>query len=136
MIWLLIVFNIIIIGGVVFYYKRKFFRAEEKISTLNDLYKKTLHQKKSSEVRLGRIGEQMFPFFPHYPYDPNNFRFLGSPVDGVQFNDDEVIFIEVKTGKSRLSAGQKNIKQLINTGKIKFATFRIDEDKISLKIED
>lgn len=85
-------------------------------------------QKKSSEVRLGKIGENMAPFFDSWKYDPNNFRFLGSPIDGISFNDDEIVFIEIKTGRSRLSNNQKKVKELINNCAIRFETFRIDEN--------
>ena len=30
-------------------------------------------------------------------------RFLGAPIDGVQFEDDRVILVEFKSGRSRLS---------------------------------
>lgn len=98
------------------------YRGERKVE-----YDKLLGQKKSSEVRVGKIGENMAPFLNGWPYDPNNFRFLGSPIDGIQFNEDELIFIEIKTGRSALSKKQKWIKQLIKDGKVGFATFRINE---------
>lgn len=85
-------------------------------------------QKKSSEVRLGRIGENMAPFFESWKYDPNNFRFLGSPIDGISFNEDEIVFIEIKTGRSRLSSNQSNVKKLIENCSVRFETFRIDEN--------
>lgn len=98
--------------------------------------RRMLSQKKSSEVRLGKIGENMAPFFLGWPYDPNKFRFLGNPIDGIQFDDDEVIFVEIKTGKARLTASQKSVKQLVQEGKVRFATFRVGEDGCTLKIED
>lgn len=97
---------------------------------------KVVSQKKSSEVRLGKIGENMAPFFTDWPYDPNKFRFLGNPVDGIQFEEDEVIFVEIKTGKARLTASQKSVKQLVQEGKVRFATFRVGEEGCVLKIEE
>lgn len=97
---------------------------------------KIVSQKKSSEVRLGRIGENMAPFFNEWPYEPTNFRFLGNPVDGVSFNDDEIVFVEIKTGKARLTNSQKKAKQLIKEGKVKFVTFRVGEEGCDLKIEE
>ena len=91
-------------------------------------WRKELNYRKSSEVRVGKIGENLAPFTKDWPWDPGLFRFLGNPVDGIQFNDDEIIFIEVKTGGSRLSAGQKRAMNLIKEGKVSFATFRIAED--------
>lgn len=92
-----------------------------------------LSQKKSSEVRVGKIGENMAPFLTDWPYDPNNFRFLGNPVDGIQVNDDAIILIEIKTGNSRLSKTQKRAKELVKEGKVYFETFRISEDGCTLK---
>lgn len=97
---------------------------------------KILHQKKSSEVRLGKIGENMAPFFTEWPYDPNAFRFLGNPIDGIQFTEDEVIFVEIKTGKARLSNSQKHIKKLVKEGKVKFASFRVGEEGCTLLMEE
>ena len=109
---------------------------KRKLVEWEDKYKKVLSQKKSSEVRLGRIGENMAPFFANWPYDPNHFRFLGNPVDGIQFTNDSVIFVEIKTGKARLSDSQKHVKSLIKEGKVEFATFRVGEDGCSFKIEE
>jgi predicted Holliday junction resolvase-like endonuclease len=41
--------------------------------------------------------------------------------------------MEIKTGKSVLTKGQKNIKKLLKEGKVSFATFRIDEKGCVLK---
>lgn len=91
------------------------------------------HDKIASEVRVGKIGENMAPFLEDWPYDPNTFRFLGNPVDGIQFCDDEIIFVEIKTGKSRLSKGQRNLRDLVQAGKVRFATFRVGEEGCDFK---
>jgi len=108
-------------------------RLQKNLTKERAYSKKILSQKKSSEVRLGRIGENMAPFVNDWPYDQNRFRFLGNPVDGIQFTDDEIIFIEIKTGKSRLSHGQRNIKELVIDGKVSFATFRVSEHGCEFK---
>ena len=99
-------------------------------------YAKILHQKKSSEVRLGKMAENMAPFINAWPYDPNNFRFIGNPVDGISFERDAIHFIEIKTGKAKLSQSQKAAKQLVKEGKVYFTTFRVDEDTCTLKVEE
>lgn len=109
---------------------------EKIIEDAGKEYNKLLHQKKSSEVKIGKVSEHLAPFLNDWPYNPHNFRFLGSPIDGIQFNSDEIIFIEIKTGKSRLTAPQKIVKNLVKEGKIKFATFRISPDGNSLEIEN
>jgi predicted Holliday junction resolvase-like endonuclease len=75
---------------------------------------------RSSSVKHGMTMEQMLPFAKGYPYDPRGFRFIGDPVDGVQFNDDGVVFVEFKTGKARLSERQKKIEDNIAKGRVKF----------------
>lgn len=97
-------------------------------------YAKLINQKKSSEVRLGQIGEHLAPFLTDWPWDSKNFRFLGNPVDGIQFNEDGVVFIEIKTGKSQLSKSQRVVRDLIKEGKIKWAEFRIGKDECTVKI--
>jgi predicted Holliday junction resolvase-like endonuclease len=109
---------------------------EKQLAELNATYLGELGHRKSSEVRLGRISESLAPFLDGWPWDPNSFRFLGNPIDGIQFNQDELIFVEIKTGKSRLSASQKWIKDLVLNGKVSFATFRITENGSNLVKEN
>jgi predicted Holliday junction resolvase-like endonuclease len=94
---------------------------------------KILHDKLSSEIRVGKIGENMAPFLNEWPYDPSNFRFLGSPIDGVQFTDDEILLVEIKTGKSRLTKSQRNLRDLVKDKKVNFVTFRVGENGCKLK---
>ena len=85
-----------------------------------------LSQKKSSEVRLGQISEQLAPFIKGFGYDPKKAHFLGNPIDYVIFDDNKVVFMEIKSGKARLTKGQKDIKDMIDAGKVVFETMRID----------
>jgi predicted Holliday junction resolvase-like endonuclease len=109
---------------------------EEELKKMKEIYNSELGHRKSSEVRLGRISESLAPFLDGWPWDPNSFRFLGNPIDGIQFNQDELVFVEIKTGKSRLSASQRWIKDLITQGKVSFATFRITENGSTLVKEN
>ena len=108
-------------------------KLNDENKTIKENNKKLLSQKKSSEIRLGKIGEQFSPFLYDWPWDSNNFRFLATPIDGIQFNDDEIVFVEIKTGKSNLTKKQKNIKEIVNNKKIKFVTFRVDEKGCFIK---
>ena len=74
-------------------------------------------RQRSISASYGRITEQWFPLMRHYPYDSANFRFLGTPVDGVQFEDDKIVFIEFKSNRSELSALQKNSKNWCSRAK-------------------
>ena len=71
------------------------------------------------------MTEQWLPLVEPYPWDPQNFRFLGSPIDGVQFEEDEVVLVEFKSGNSRLSARQVLIRDLVDEGKVSFREVRV-----------
>ena len=88
-------------------------------------YRALRSRKRSGEVRRGLMTEQWLPFVDPYPWDPQNFRFIGSPIDGVQFEDDRVIFVEFKSGSSQLSAKQTRIRELVRAGKVDFREVRL-----------
>ena len=77
-------------------------------------------QKHSLSTKYGKITEQFLPFLDAFPYDPSGFRFIGSPIDGIQFEEDKIIFYEFKSGSSRLTSKQNNIKKLITDRKVFF----------------
>lgn len=95
------------------------------LKNLYTKYNELKHSKKSQSVKYGKMSENFMPFLESYPYEHNNFRFLGNPIDGVQFNDDSIVFVEFKIGNSRLSSTQTKIKNLVESGKVKFEEFRI-----------
>lgn len=98
-------------------------------------YANLIYQKKSSEVRVGLIGEQIAPFLDAWPFDTKNFKFLGAPIDGISFENDEVVIVEIKTGKAKLSPKQRQIKKQVKEGKVKFMEFRIEEDGYRCKTD-
>jgi len=95
------------------------------VRSLKAKYSKILSQKKSSEVVTGHIAEQLAPFLDNFPYDPKQVKFLGQPIDYIHYGDNQITFIEVKSGKSRLSKKQKHIKQLIENNQVFWDEVRI-----------
>lgn len=95
------------------------------IKTLQSRMQKAIFDKRSLGVKYGKMSEQFFPFLEKYPYDPQNFRFLGTPIDGVQFEKDKIIFMEFKTGNAKLSLRQEEIKLLLEKGKVEFREMRV-----------
>jgi predicted Holliday junction resolvase-like endonuclease len=106
---------------------KKYLVAKKETKDWRNKYDVVLSQKKSSEVRLGKIGENLAPFTNAWPYAAENFIFIGREIDGLLINDNEIIFIEIKTGKSKLSRAQKNVRNLVKSGKVYFESFRIDD---------
>ncbi len=85
-------------------------------------------RQRSLSASYGRITEQWFPLMERYPYDSANFRFLGTPVDGVQFEEDRIVFVEFKSNRSELSSAQKRMKKLIESGKVYWEEFHFGDD--------
>ncbi len=87
--------------------------------------------KRSRAVLTGQIGEQLAPYFPAFPCDPADARFLGKPVDFVAFPGAsegaprEVVFIEVKTGDARLSASERALKAAVEAGRVRWVEYRL-----------
>jgi predicted Holliday junction resolvase-like endonuclease len=86
-------------------------------------------QRRSLSTTYGRITEQWFPLMPDYPYNPQDFRFLGTPIDGVQFEEDRIVFVEFKTNRSKLSRNQRDIRRIVESGEIYWEEFRFDSER-------
>lgn len=82
-------------------------------------------QKRSQSTRYGQITEQFAPFLADWPWDPKRFKFLGDPVDGVQFTDGGVVFVEIKTNESRLSAVQRQVRDHVQAGRVYWHEVRL-----------
>jgi len=120
----LIAFGIILLFIVIFIQAVFIWIKNKELAVLEEVHKGLLFAHRSKVVKHGKAFEQLFPYMNSYPYDPKNFRFLGSPIDGISFENDELVFIEFKTGKSQLNAKQKKIRDLINSKKVKWKEIR------------
>lgn len=117
--------------------KGKLDETEVEVEHEVEKHKKILSQKKSSETRLGLISENIAPFLAGCPYDPRQMHFFGNPIDFIVFNYDEaeIIFLEVKSGNSKESARQKVIKNIIKSGKVHYEKMRINEKGVKISRE-
>ncbi|MCU7787295.1 hypothetical protein ODS41_05090 [Pyrobaculum sp. 3827-6] len=119
--------------------------AESRAGDIEERYKTELERwrlEKEAEIRqdairrsistlLGHIGEQLAPLLTTQTLraDPRDLRFLGTPIDfkGLsQDNPQEILFIEVKSGKTtRLTEKQQAIKRLVEEKRVKWVTLHI-----------
>ena len=82
----------------------------------------------------GKFSENLSPYFPEFPYKPTEMRWLGSPVDYIVFKGmdkdviDEIVFLEIKSGKSVLTAREKQLKKLIAEKKVSWSEYAVPED--------
>ena len=97
-----------------------------KIFSLKDDLAAIQYLKRSQSVKYGQLTEQWIPFAKNFPFDSQEFRFIGKPIDGLAFEDDKVVFVEFKTNKSSLSKVQRKVKKLIQEKKVEWFELRID----------
>ena len=82
--------------------------------------------KKSRSVILWEVAEKVAPFIPQIPYNPKDMTFIWKWVDYVVFdglsnwNLKQIVFLEIKTGKSNQNTNEKQIEKIINLKKIKY----------------
>ena len=104
---------------------KKIVQLEKDLQQETENRKKVLSQKKSGEVRLGHIAETLAPFLDQFEFEPERCSFLGQPIDYISFGDDEITFIEVKSGNSQLSAKQRHIRDLVKQKAVSWKEIRI-----------
>ena len=89
---------------------------------------------KSRAVLGGQFSEQLAPFLPNFKYLPTEARFIGKPIDFLVFKGmdekkiDEVVFVEVKSGKAKLTEHEKNLKDTIDNKRVRWEEYRIPEE--------
>ena len=89
---------------------------------------------RSRAVIGGQFSEQLAPYLPNFPYNPNECRFIGKPIDLIVFkgmdekNITEIKFIEVKSGDSQLSKSEKQLKEAIENKRVSWEEYRIPKE--------
>jgi predicted Holliday junction resolvase-like endonuclease len=90
---------------------------------------------RSQSVIVGKVTEHLVPYLSGFEYNPKDARFIGSPIDLVVFDGldegdlQEIVFVEVKTGASAsLSKRERQIRDAISGGRIKWVEMRIDRE--------
>lgn len=85
--------------------------------------------KRSQSVRYGRMTERFAPWMEDWPFDPEDFRGLGDPIDGVQFADEGVYLVEIKTGEAGLSKRQRELRETVREGRVGWLTFHVGDER-------
>lgn len=85
----------------------------------------------SKATTLWYVSEKIAPLLPNFPYSYKDLVFLGKWVDYICFDGlstwemKQVVFLEIKTGKSQLNKNESMIKSVIEKGRVKWETVRI-----------
>lgn len=86
---------------------------------------------RSRSVIVGKVTEHVTPWIPAFPYNPKDARFIGSPIDMIVFDgcdeDDvrRIIFLEIKTNASALTARQRQIRDAILARRVEWRELRV-----------
>jgi predicted Holliday junction resolvase-like endonuclease len=114
--WLIAVIVLLIVFLFLFY---------KKMRSLQFELAELKFKKSSQSVKYGQLTEQWLPFLEAFPYDAQQFSFIGKPIDGLVFADDKIVFCEFKTHKSRLNERQRYIKGLVERKKVEWLEFNL-----------
>jgi predicted Holliday junction resolvase-like endonuclease len=107
---------------------------------IRDARKQSVNQ--SRATLKGQIGEQLAPLLPGFVYAASDARFLGDPIDYIVFhgytdlrdsadaasNEIEVVILDIKRGRSKLSASQQAVAEAVESGRVRFEVVRIRDD--------
>ncbi len=96
---------------------------------------------KSRAILGGNFSEQLAPFLPNFKHLPTECKFLGKPIDLLVFRGlddkriDEVVFVEVKSGDSKLTLTEKKLKEAIEGKRVSWEEYRVPRDLTGTKKE-
>ena len=94
---------------------------------------------KSISVVRGKMTEHLIPYMGRFPFDPRDCRFIGAPIDMVVFDGlygsglREVVFLEIKTGKSSLNTREQELRTAIQEGRVRWEQIRIPNEEFNEK---
>ena len=107
-------------------------RREWEKHKLDDIVRDRL--KRSRAVLGGQFSEQLAPFLPDFPYNPNECRFIGKPIDLLVFRGmdqgrlDEIVFVEIKSGRAKnLSKIERLLRDTINEGRVSWLQYDVPD---------
>lgn len=117
-------------------YQQKLKEVKERRKALNDIRRNIpiRSQKGAEAVNIGFILERIAPSMMSFSFDHNDCRSLFDPIDYVIFEGlsrngrvDRIVFADIKTGSARLQKKQKEIKEVVESNKVEFDTYRAKE---------
>ena len=88
-------------------------------------------QKGSKAVGIGFIYERLAPTLDGFTFNKNDCRSMFDPIDYVIFEGlsekqkvEKIIFMDIKSGKARLSQKQRKIKEAVDNKRVQFKTYK------------
>lgn len=93
---------------------------------------------KSRAGQLGKTLEKIAPMFPGFGHHPYDVRPIFDPIDFVVFDGyfqgevSDVVFVEFKTGDSRMSPVQGSIREAISKKNVHFEERRLTKKTLDM----
>lgn len=110
----------------------------KKLEEMRVYYEKNKNQSSNTQraVIKGQLAEQFYPLTDRCQYHPSDMRFLGMPIDYIIFDGyteckdegghiNEIIFAEIKSGSSQLSRHQREIRDAVISGRVRWETINV-----------
>jgi predicted Holliday junction resolvase-like endonuclease len=107
----LLVGALIVLVLVIRYYSDRVARLQE------ELQGSALARRRAAETS-DRWRAQWMPVLAAHPFDPRRFRFVGGPIDGVQFEEDKVLFVAFAS-EGRPPADPR-VRDLVRAGRVEW----------------
>lgn len=116
----------------------------KEIEELEEENKDKIEKAKKGQMNnlKGMAAERLSPFLEEFPWNPNDVRYLGTPIDYVVFDgltDGElkkIIFVDAKLNKSGLSKREKIVRECVIRKDFDFAEMRMKlRPEYELKID-
>jgi predicted Holliday junction resolvase-like endonuclease len=73
--------------------------------------------------RMSSTPEYLQTIIKHSFYNPENFRYLGDPIYGIYFEENAILFVQIKQPNQFTTKERDRIKALVETGKIQWMEF-------------
>ena len=89
---------------------------------------------RSKSTVTGQVMARICPHLPGFTYNPRDMRFFGDPFDYVVmpgYSDgeiQEIVILEIKTGKGSLNTRQRQLRDRIAEGKVRWEVCHLDAD--------
>ncbi len=81
---------------------------------------------KPLQYRISRLTSQDQRFheqMKYYPYDLDRFKRIDGPVDGIQFEEDAILFVRFTDGHISCTKEQERVKHLLEAGNVRWFEF-------------
>lgn len=113
-------------------YQQQLEELKEREKSIRELRKAIKKSQISAQAsNIGFILERLAPCMCTFPFEPDDCRSLFDPIDYLIFDGlskkgsvDRIVFTDIKTGQSRLTGSQPQIRRLIERKEVVWDTYK------------